>query len=421
MSGIWKVCAALLAAALAACGGGSDGGTTPPPNPPANTSPNASAGAAQNVNTGVLVTLNGSASSDANGDALTYVWSLTSRPVGSTAVLAGASSAAPTFTADAAGTYIASLVVHDGKVDSSASTVTVTASIANAAPVANAGAAQNVITSTLVTLSGNASSDANGDALTYAWTLTSRPAASTAVLTGADSVTPSFTPELAGTYVASLVVNDGHVNSTASTVTVTATVGNAAPVANAGPAQTVFAASAMTPSRVQINGSASSDANGDPLTYAWTLTSRPPGSAAVITNVAGAAAEFWNDGPGVYVATLVVNDGMVSSVPATVTITSIVAVPLTADPGPDQTVAPNTTVTLDGTNSRDPYGAQPSTYQWSMVSQAPGSVVTIQNASSGIASFVPNMVGDFVVELQVTAFVGGGTNFAYARATIRVR
>ena len=110
---------------LLACGGGGGGGTTP--DIPANAAPVANAGTAQNVVAGAAVTLNGSGSSDANGDPLTYSWSLTSRPAGSTATLAGATTAAPTFGADAAGTYVASLVVNDGKVNSTAATVTVTA------------------------------------------------------------------------------------------------------------------------------------------------------------------------------------------------------------------------------------------------------------------------------------------------------
>jgi hypothetical protein len=100
--------------------------------------------------------------------------------------------------------------------------VTVTATTANAAPVANAGAAQNITTGAAVVLNGSASSDANGDALTYAWTLTSRPAGSAAALTGSTSAVPVFIADVAGTYVASLVVNDGKVNSTAVSVIVTA-------------------------------------------------------------------------------------------------------------------------------------------------------------------------------------------------------
>ena len=95
--------------------------------PPANALPIAVAGAVQPVEAGIAVTLDGSASSDADGDTLTYAWTLTSRPTGSTAALAGATSARPTFTADIAGTYVATLVVNDGKVSSTLANVTVTA------------------------------------------------------------------------------------------------------------------------------------------------------------------------------------------------------------------------------------------------------------------------------------------------------
>jgi hypothetical protein len=137
--------------------------------------------------------------------------------------LSSTSTARPTFTADLAGTYVATLIVNDGQVDSTASTVTITATRANAAPVANAGIAQNVTTSSTVTLDASASTDANGDTLTYRWTLTSKPVGSTATLSSTSTARPTFTADLAGTYVATLIVNDGQVDSTASTVTITAT------------------------------------------------------------------------------------------------------------------------------------------------------------------------------------------------------
>ena len=93
----------------------------------------------------------------------------------------------------------------------------------NTSPVANAGTAQNVFTGALVTLDGNGSSDANGDALTYSWVINSKPANSTAVLSSAIVVKPTFIPDIAGTYILNLVVNDGKVDSTTAAVTVNAT------------------------------------------------------------------------------------------------------------------------------------------------------------------------------------------------------
>ncbi len=112
----------LLAAMLIGCssGGGSGGGGT-------NSAPIANAGPDQNVSTGSLVTLDGSGCADADGNTLTYSWLFTSKPAGSTAALSSTTVVKPTFTADKDGSYVLSLVVNDGTVNSVADMVTITA------------------------------------------------------------------------------------------------------------------------------------------------------------------------------------------------------------------------------------------------------------------------------------------------------
>jgi len=185
-----------------------------------NTAPVANAGPAQSVPVGTKVTLAGSVT-DANvGDTITYSWSFKSKPSGSKAELSSATDVRPTFTADVAGDYVIQLVANDGKANSAASTVTITA---NTTPVAKAGTDQNVVTGTAVTLDGSGSSDADGDTLKYLWKIDSKPANSNAALSSTTVAKPTFTPDLAGTYVFSLIVNDGKVDSVASTVKITAT------------------------------------------------------------------------------------------------------------------------------------------------------------------------------------------------------
>ena len=105
---------------LSACDAtGDDGGATLPGQP------TAVAGADQAAEVGRLVTLDGSASTDPDGDALTYSWVFTSTPAGSAAALAGANAVA-TFTPDVPGAYTARLTVSDG-VLSDTDDVTVTA------------------------------------------------------------------------------------------------------------------------------------------------------------------------------------------------------------------------------------------------------------------------------------------------------
>lgn len=89
-------------------------------------------------------------------------------------------------------------------------------------PVARAGTEQSVVTGTVVTLDAGASSSSAGSSLTYTWALLSKPAGSSAELSSLTSVKPTFTADVPGTYVASLIVSDGKVNSSTATVTVTA-------------------------------------------------------------------------------------------------------------------------------------------------------------------------------------------------------
>ncbi|GFE61942.1 FG-GAP-like repeat-containing protein [Geobacter sp. AOG2] len=91
----------------------------------------------------------------------------------------------------------------------------------NTPPVANAGPDQSVSQYSIVHLDGSASSDADGDPLTYTWSVVSGPAYPT--LTGASTATPSFDATTQGTYVLSLTVYDGRSSSPADTVTITVT------------------------------------------------------------------------------------------------------------------------------------------------------------------------------------------------------
>lgn len=203
--------------------GGGYGGTTPLPT--GNTVPVARAGSDQNVNTGDAVTLDGSASFDADNDIITYRWTLAGTPAGSAAILSDPNIAGPGFTADVAGTYTLNLVVNDGLADSISDTMTVTATdvpMTNVAPVADAGTNRNVNEGDTVGLDGSGSRDANNDPLTYNWTMTVSPNGSAATLSDAAAVAPTFTADLAGIYTVQLVVNDGTVDSNAATVTITA-------------------------------------------------------------------------------------------------------------------------------------------------------------------------------------------------------
>jgi hypothetical protein len=88
-----------------------------------NTPPVAKAGENQTGFPGDAITLDGSASGDADGDSLNFSWSLVSAPEGSQATLDDPSAERPDIVVDLAGDYILQLIVNDGTVDSTPDTV----------------------------------------------------------------------------------------------------------------------------------------------------------------------------------------------------------------------------------------------------------------------------------------------------------
>ncbi len=360
-----------------------------------NAPPVANAGTDQNVAVGATVTLDGSQSSDLNNDALTYAWHLTS-PGGSSATLSDATLFNPTFTADVAGTYVATLVVNDGQQDSAPSSVTITAVSGNSAPTADAGSDQNVTTASTVSLDGSGSNDPDNDPLTYNWTLISAPAGSSASLANGTQSNPTFTADVDGVYLVQLVVNDGSTDSAPSTVTITAASSNSVPTADAGSQQNV-----ATGSLVTLDGNGSQDADNDPLTYLWTIISRPAGSGASLSDAANVTPTFTADLDGTYVIELIVNDGSADSLPATVSIMASTANSApTANAGPDQSVNINTTVALDGSGSQDADN-DPLTYAWTLVSKPAGSAAVLTGATTQMGFLTPDVAGTYVVQLVV--------------------
>ena len=133
----------------------------------------------------------------------------------------------------------------------------------NQAPNADAGPDQTVNVDDTVNLDGSASSDPDGDPITsYAWVITSAPAGSSASLLGADTATPTFTPDLAGDYTIQLTVSDG---SLTGSDTVVITANDTDPV----PTETVTITKASyNAKKGELTIEATSSAGGDELLLA---------------------------------------------------------------------------------------------------------------------------------------------------------
>lgn len=358
------------------------------------------------------VSLDGSGSRDPDGQTLSYRWELSSKPAGSTATLSDATVVRPVITPDVQGTYTVRLIVHDGKADSLPVTFSFTAARANTAPVARAGNDVTAVNGTEVILNGTASSDPDGDLISYRWVLSTKPPGSVASLTGANTPRPSFTPDVSGNYVISLVTSDGSLSSDVAFVIVTSGAVNMPPTAVAtGPASVV-----LVGSRVTLDASASIDPNGDLLRYSWRWISRPLSSLAVLGQDTSARPEFVPDQAGDYVLGLVVSDGRLTSSERTVTVRAArTAAPL-ANAGSSQSVLVGSTIDLDGTATPTGSGGLSNAtllgYQWSLVSRPDGSSTsrTILNATAARAQFIPDAVGTYVFRLTVTDSLGNASS-----------
>jgi hypothetical protein len=383
--------------------------------------PVANAGPLQTVAEGSVVVLDGSASSDEDGDPLTLQWLQISGPI---VHLDDTGISNPSFTAPsvsaAEGTVELKfeLVVNDGQAISGASTVIVRVKNVNDAPVAHAGANQSVNELETVTLDGTLSSDPDNDALSYSWSqILGEPAA---VLMGGETANPSFKAPLldlggatgGATLTFQLTVSDGKLTST-STVDVRVSNVNHPPMADAGKDQTVFPGAL-----VMLEGSDSADTDGDALEYAWEQTGGP---AVVLSSSSNRRPTFTapSAAPGgtALKFKLTVSDGYGgTSTDETVVNVSYVNHPPVVSAGTPQKVNEGENVTLAGAAS-DPDG-NPLVIVWSQVS---GPTVTLSDVGTLTPSFTAPRVGR--LEDSVTLRLTGDDNqgaVVSSEVTIRI-
>jgi hypothetical protein len=275
-----------------------------------NHAPTADAGADTDVQSGTVVTLDGSGSSDPDSDMLSYSWSQVS---GTQVQLANATGAKPSFTASVTGTYIFELIVADAKVSSTPDTVTVRVLKQNTAPVAEAGDDQDTKVGTLVSLDAGASYDPDADVMSYTW---SQISGASVEMTGANTARMAFTPTVSGVLEFKVTVSDGQAQAE-DTVKVTVESVNHVPVADAGDPQTIN----LTPTlglKVTLDGRGSLDADGNTLSYIWSQISGPSVS---LSGANTATPSFTPGTAGTYVFELKVYDGKDTSLADTVTVT----------------------------------------------------------------------------------------------------
>jgi hypothetical protein len=301
-----------------------------------NHAPTANAGPNQDVNVGSTVTLNGTGSTDPDGDSLSYSWIQSSGPVQIT--LNGATTAQPKFAADTVGTYQFNLTVNDGKVNSTPSSVTIRVVAQNNAPIANAGPDMHAYVGDDVVLNASSSFDPDLDPITYNWIQVS---GATVVIFNANTPQPFFTPTTSGVFEFKVTASDGQASAT-DNVMVTVDNHNQVPVADAGANMATLMGDTVT-----LDGSKSSDPDGTTISYIWSQTGGPMVS---LNSSNSATPSFVPTQTGVYVFELRVYDGIDTSSPASVTVTvqdKALEVTLTS-PALDAAVSQNPLLTWAG-------------------------------------------------------------------------
>lgn len=186
-----------------------------------NTKPVANAGDDKTVKVGQIIKLDGSKSSDEDGDKLSYIWEIISKPNSSVESLSSNTLAMPVLKPDVIGEYKITLIVNDGTDDSDKDTTIISAvgdldtvnNNGNALPIANAGEDLTMFSGDTAFLDGSKSYDPEGNALTYYWTVKSQPDNGDGAFSDEIEADPWFLPNRTGTYLIELVVNDGKYSS----------------------------------------------------------------------------------------------------------------------------------------------------------------------------------------------------------------
>lgn len=177
-------------------------------------------------------------------------------------------------------------------------------------PIALAGTDQFVPLGNTVTLDGSESLEPNDLPLAYSWSIVSKPTGSALTITNGANAIVQVVPDKSGYYYFALSVSNGTETSIPDTIRV---ISSTRPIASAGPDSRVKPRQYAT-----LDGTASYDADGEPLTYLWTVVKQPAGASPTILNHTAPTATFRSEMLGSYLLTLVVDDGIQASLPDTV-------------------------------------------------------------------------------------------------------
>ena len=180
------------------------------------------------------------------------------------------------------------------------------AQVSNFTPHAYAGDDLNARTDAAITFDGRRSFDADGTLASFAWDFGDG--------TTGDGARPQHVYAVPGDYTVTLTVTDANGVTATDSLQANVILSQRRPVAHASGPYLGFA-SASSDWYVLLDARGSTDPNSDSLTYRWDFGDGSP----TLTTTAGFTGHVYA-AMGVYTLTLVVNDGIEDSAPATTSV-----------------------------------------------------------------------------------------------------
>lgn len=362
-----------------------------------------------------------------------YAWSFQQVPGGSAVRFSDPTLAAPSFAGDVPGTYVVALTVTDAvghRSEPATARIDVSACGGNR-PSATVSATPSTpaVGSTVQLRSTVTDADIAcgiAESFSYQWRFDGLPPGSRSAFNNDALAGPSFVPDLPGLYAVRLTVTDASGRASAPTIFSinVAACGNSAPVGSievGTPSPRIGAPVALSASVV--------DADALPpcnlpeyFTYAWSFETLPAGSVATLNNPSARTPSFTPDVAGEFVLRLAVEDaGGNTSPPALARVVVSAcggAAPVvgalsasTSNPGVGQAVRLSASVT-DADNAPGCALGQLLSYTWQLTSLPAGSAARLNSTAAETPSFVPDIAGDYRVELLVTDSTGRASNRA---------
>ncbi len=364
--------------------------------PYANTAPTADAGGDITVFTGTSVTLSGHESKDSDGDDLTYNWAFESGPY--SVQFSDTTAVQPSFTPTLPGTYVFELTVHDDEDPSLPDQVQVLAvEPEQEYPVADIrilGTVQSAWQSTVgedTVLQGNVLGVDDPSTVAFSWSQLEGLAVSIVDNTVQDL---TVSPVEAGVYLFKLDVSKGDFTGDPAYVYITVIGETEPPVADAGDDLTDEEVGVQ----VSLDGSGSSDTDGDDLTYTWVQVDGP---TVILYDADTVSPSFTPPVTETYQFQMVAFDGTYDSLPDLVNVVANSEdshVPVAVIVEKEVTKTIGQPIMISGLNSFDVDNADSLSFLWV---QKSGPKVVLDDPTSPYLSFTPTYPGIYVFELTV--------------------